>query len=104
MPPLYPPVAAIMSVEGFVLASAAAATRRLPLAVSVPVAVAAGRAAAFAGAWLAAAWLDLPPGFASIAMLVQGLPGVVLQLLVTPLAVAALRRRGGLLLDETRMV
>jgi len=28
----------------------------------------------------------------------------VLQLVVTPLAVAALRRRGGVLLDETRMV
>lgn len=104
MPPLYPPVAAIMSLEGFVLASAAAATRRLPLAVSVPVAVAAGRAAALAGAWLAALWLDLPPGFASLAMIAQGLPGVVLQLVVTPLAVAALRRRGGLLLDETGVV
>ncbi|MCS7044070.1 MAG: hypothetical protein NZR01_14885 [Bryobacteraceae bacterium] len=104
MPPLYPPVAAIMSLEGFVLASAAAATRRLPLPVSVPMAVLAGRAAALAGAWTAAAWLDLPPAFASLAMILQGLPGVVLQLLVTPVAVAALRRRGGLLFDETRLV
>jgi hypothetical protein len=104
MPPLYPPVAAIMSVEGFVLASVAAATRRMPLWVSVPVAVASGRCAALAGAWAAAFWLELPPGFASLAMLVQGLPGVVLQLVVTPLAVAALRRRGGPLLDETRLV
>lgn len=104
MPPLYPPVAAIMSAEGFVLATAAALTRRLPLPASVPLAVIAGRAAALGGAWLAAVWLDLPPGFASMAMILQGLPGVVLQLLVTPLAVAALRRRGGLLFDETRMV
>jgi len=104
MPPLYPPVAAIMSAEGFVLATAAAATRRLPLVASVAIAVACGRAAALGGAWLAAAWLDLPPGFASLAMLAQGLPGVVLQLVVTPLAVEALRLRGGVLLDETRMV
>jgi len=91
-------------VEGAVLASAAAATRRLPLPVSVAIAVAAGRAAALTGAYAAAAWLDLPPGFASLALIVQGLPGVVLQLVVAPLAVAALRRRGGLLFDETRLV
>jgi hypothetical protein len=104
MPPLYPPVAAIMSAEGVALATAAAATRKLPLMASVAIAVACGRAAALGGAWLAAKWLGLPPGFASLAMLAQGLPGVVLQLVVTPLAVAALRRRGGVLLDETRMV
>lgn len=104
MPPLYPPVAAIMSLEGSVLAAAAAATARLPLPVSTAIAVAAGRATALAGAYAAASWLDLPPGFASLAMIIQGLPGVVLQLLVTPLAVAALRRRGGLLLHETDLV
>jgi hypothetical protein len=104
MPPLYPPIAAIMSAEAAVLAGAAALTARLPLPLSVALAVAAGRATALAGAYAAAAWLELPPGFASLALLAQGLPGVVLQLVVTPLAVAALRRRGGLLLDETRMV
>jgi hypothetical protein len=101
MPPLYPPIAAIMSAEGAVLAGAAVLTARLPLLFSVALSVAAGRATALAGAYAAAAWLDLPPGFASLAILVQGLPGVVLQLGVTPLAVAALRRRRGLLLDET---
>jgi hypothetical protein len=104
MPPLYPPVAAIMSLEGAILAVAAALTARLPLPLSVVIAVAAGRAAALAGAYAAALWLDLPPGFASLALLVQGLPGVVLQLVVTPLAVAALRRRGGLLFHETNLV
>jgi len=104
MPPLYPPIAAIMSAEGALLAGVAALTARLPLPLSVAFAVAAGRATALAGAYAAAAWLELPPGFASLALLAQGLPGVVLQLVVTPLAVAALRRRGGLLLDETRMV
>ncbi len=101
MPPLYPPIAAMMSAEGAVLAGVAALTARLPLPLSVALAVAAGRATALAGAYAAAAWLELPPGFASLALLVQGLPGIVLQLVVTPLAVAALRRRGGLLLDET---
>lgn len=101
MPPMYPPIAAMMSAEGAVLAGVAALTARLPLPLSVALAVAAGRATALAGAYAAAAWLELPPGFASLALLVQGLPGVVLQLVVTPLAVAALRRRGGLLLDET---
>ncbi len=104
MPPLYPPIAAVMSLECAVLAATAAATSRLPLPLSVALAVAAGRATALAGTWAAAAWLELPPGFASLAMLVQGLPGVVLQLIVAPLAVAALRRRGGLLLHETDLV
>ncbi len=104
MPPLYPPIAAIMSAEGAVLAAAAAATARLPLALSAAIAVAAGRMTALAATYAAAAWLDLPPGFASLALLVQGLPGVVLQLIVTPLAVAALRRRGGILLHETGLV
>lgn len=104
LPPLYPPIAAIMSAEGAVLAGTAALTSRLPLPVSVTAAVCAGRAAALAGAYAAAAWLELPAGFASLALLVQGLPGVLLQLVVTPLAVTALRRRGSLLLDETRMV
>lgn len=104
MPPLYPPIAAVMSLEGAVLAAAAAATSRLPLPVSAAIAIAAGRATALAATYAAAAWLDLPPGFASLALLVQGLPGVVLQWIVTPLAVAALRRRGGLLLHETNLV
>lgn len=104
MPPLYPPVAAIMSAEGAMLAAVAAATARLPLMLSVVIAVTAGRMTALAGTYAAAAWLELPPGFASLALLVQGLPGVVLQLVVTPLAVAALRRRGGLLLHETNVV
>lgn len=104
MPPLYPPIAAIMSLEGAVLAATAAATARLPLPLSTAIAVAAGRAAALAGTYAAAAWLSLPPGFASLALLLQGLPGVVLQLVVTPLAVAALRRRGGLLFHETGLV
>jgi len=104
MPPLYPPIAAIMSAEGAVLAAAAATTARFPLALSAAIAVAAGRITALAGTYAAAAWLDLPPGFASLALLVQGLPGVVLQLVVAPLAVAALRRRGGILLHETGLV
>ncbi len=104
MPPLFPPIAAIMSLEGAVLAAAAAATSRLPLPVSAALAIAAGRATALAATYAAAYWLDLPPGFASLALLVQGLPGVVLQWIVTPLAVAALRRRGGLLIHETNLV
>lgn len=104
MPPLFPPIAAIMSLEGAVLAAAAAAASRLPLPISAALAIAAGRATALAATYAAAAWLDLPPGFASLALLVQGLPGVVLQWIVTPLAVAALRRRGGPLLHETNLV
>lgn len=101
MPPLYPPVAAEMALEGAVLGGAAAAIfrgqpgRLWPALIG---AIAAGRLAGFAGAWLLARIFGLPAAFASIAMLVQGLPGVALQLAVVPLAVRRLRRSRNLLI------
>lgn len=97
MPPLYPPVAAVMSLEGAALGLCASllSHRRVPLWLSVPAAVAAGRGVMFAATWAAAKTFDLPPAFAATAFLVQGLPGVALQLAVVPAAVAAWRRREG---------
>lgn len=100
MPPLYPPVALSMSVEGAVLGGVAAALFRgnpKRLWIALPAAVALGRLSTLATTFLLARLFDLPPGFASAAVLVQGLPGVALQLAAVPLAVSALSRRHGIL-------
>ena len=100
MPPLYPPVAAEMAFEGAVLGGVAAAVfrgkpgRLWPALIS---AILAGRLAGFAAAWVLARIFGLPTAFASIAMLVQGIPGVLLQLVVVPLTVRQLRRSRNIL-------
>lgn len=103
MPPLYPPVAAEMAFEGAVLGGVAAiifrgkSARLWPALIS---AIVAGRLAGFAAAWVLASVFGLPAAFASIAMLVQGLPGVALQLVVVPLTVRRLRRSRNILVTS----
>lgn len=103
MPPLYPPVVLLVSVEGAALGGVAAAAYRITRPRIWPALIAAivcGRTMAlFLTYWLAGQF-GLPPAVASIATLVQGLPGVALQLTVVPLVVRALsRRKDGLFAD-----
>lgn len=95
MPPIYPPVAAVMSLEAAVMACCAPLTRRLPLFWSVSLTIFCGRLAAFGGSWALARLFGLPPAFASVGIIVQGLPGVALQLAVVPLVLKKLARREG---------
>ncbi len=95
MPPIYPPVAAAMSLEAGVMAVAAASFARLPVLWSVGLTVLCGRMAAFGSSWVLAELFQLPPAFASAAVLIQGLPGVALQLAVVPLLLKKLARREG---------
>jgi hypothetical protein len=95
MPPVYPPVAAVMSLEAAVMATGAALTRRMPVFWSVSLTVLCGRLAAFGGAWTLARLFGLPPAFSSAAILIQGLPGVALQVAVVPLLLTRLARREG---------
>jgi len=103
MPPLYPPVAVVMSVECMVLAATArfvyCATRGRvwPAAVA---AVVCGRAVSLSLSWLVASYLDLPQRLSVAASFVQGLPGIALQLSVVPLIVVLIHRRGGLLFED----
>lgn len=100
MPPLYPPVALIMSCEGAMLGGMAAGVYRVTRPRIWPglvVAVVSARATSFALTWWVARTLDLPPALASLASFVQGLPGVALQLAVVPMVVRALSRRKGIL-------
>jgi hypothetical protein len=103
MPPLYPPLAAVVSAEGAVLAGTAAllygrGKRNVWIAL-IP-AVLAGRITSFALTWTLAAAFALPPALASIAKLVEGAPGVALQLAVVPALLHLLSKRHGPLLDD----
>lgn len=103
MPPLYPPVAAVLSVEAGVSAGLAAAIYRQgrgPLWIAVMAAVAASRLAGFGLSYVLASAVNLPPAFASAAMLVQSLPGVALMLAAAPAAATWARRRGGPLFER----
>jgi hypothetical protein len=102
MPPIYPPVALVMSCECAVLAGVASAlyraTRRVwPALIS---AVVLSRAACFALTWLLAAQFHLPGELAAAATLLEGLPGVVLQLILIPIALKGLQQRRSLLFDD----
>ena len=94
MPPLYPPVAAVMSVEGAVLGGIAALIygrgRRSVWLALIPAVL----------AWALAQAFGLPAALASVAKALEGLPGVALQLAVIPVVLRALSRRRSVLLEE----
>jgi len=103
MPPLYPPLALVLSAEGAVLGGVAAASylawgRRVWPALLA--AVVCGRGVAFVLSWVIAKPFGLPPVMAGVALILHGLPGVALQLAVVPLVVRAARTRGSLLLAD----
>jgi len=98
MPPVYPPVAAVLSVEGAAAGGLAALIYRQgrgPLWAALVAAVAASRLAGFALSYALAAAFGLPASFASLAMLIQSLPGAALMLAVAPAVALWARRRGG---------
>jgi hypothetical protein len=103
MPPLYPPMVAVVACEGVTLAGVSSilyARGKRSLWPALIAAVVAARLAAFASAWALASWFDLPPAFASVAIFVKGLPGVALQLAVVPIVVRQLTRRPGILFSH----
>jgi hypothetical protein len=102
MPPLYPPVAVLMSIEAAVMSAVAAVLRRRCASIWFPLlaAIAAGRLTTAALTIAIAPAFELPARATGLAILVQGLPGVILQILVVPLAVRALRRRSSPLFRE----
>lgn len=103
MPPLYPPMVLVVASEGAVLAGVAAAIyrnrpeRRWAALLS---AIAAGRLVAATVTWFLAETFSLPAGVSSAAVLLQGAPGVVLQLVVVPVVLAHLSRRRGILFQS----
>ena len=103
MPPLYPPVAAVVALAGAALGGAASLLYRRGAGRLWPALIAAvccGRLTALGASWVLARWFGLPAALASAAVLLQGLPGVVLQLAVAPIVVRALAKRGGPLFGQ----
>jgi hypothetical protein len=103
MPPLYPPVAAVMAVEGVVLSAVAGLLYRAGGRRPWPALVAAvvcDRLTSVGLSWLLAKLLGLPPALSAGAALLQGLPGVALQLVVVPLVLGALSKRRGPLFED----
>lgn len=100
MPPLFPPVAFSMSIECAVMAGTAAAIYRGRPSRMWPALIAAillSRTASLFATWLLAQTFHLPAKVVTAAALLQGLPGVLLQIVVVPLVVRQTQRRRGLL-------
>lgn len=103
MPPIYPPVALVMSCECVVMAGAAAfiypAIRRR-IWPALLAAIVLSRAVDFLLMWLLAPQFHLPGAIAAALSVAGGFPGVILQLVLVPLILKGLERRRSLLLDE----
>jgi hypothetical protein len=94
MPPLAPPVLQIMLPELAILAAGTGLLYRkagLPVWLSLFLGLALSRIILFVFAGLFGAALGLPPKWASAAMLIGSLPGVVFILVLVPLLVGRLK-------------
>jgi hypothetical protein len=103
MPPLYPPVAPAMSVEAALMAAAASAiyrSTRPRIWPALAASIALGRAASVCLTWWIAREFDLPPVVVTAGYLLQGLPGIVLQVVVIPFVLKALAARKGSLFGD----
>ena len=103
MPPFYPPIALIMSVECAIMAGTAAAVYRMSrprIWPALTIALIVDRTASLTLMWFIAGEFGFPPAAVSIASLLQGLPGVALQIVVVPLVVRALAARKGILFRD----
>lgn len=102
MPPVYPPVALIMSIEGIVLAGTASLLFRLlnhRIWPALLAAIAADRAVSFLLTWAMASRFGISPKIAAFGTFIEALPGVALQIAVVPLVIRALRNRRSILID-----
>ena len=102
MPPMAPPIAAVMALEGAVLATLSSCLyRRLtwPIHLATITAVLAQRLAMALATLVWAPWFGLPGPLTALGSLARGLPGVVLLVIVVPVLVRSAealdRRRYG---------
>lgn len=96
MPPLYPPMAFVISVEGAALGSLPSILHRrlgAGVRISLAAALAAERAVLLAAIAAVARWLDLPAGFLGWAAFLRSLPGVIVIFAIFPPLIAAVERK-----------
>ena len=100
MPPIYPPVALVMSGEAAIMALVVALVWRASKQRVWPTLIAgilADRVASFVMMLLLSVQFALPARAIAIGSFVYGLPGVALQLVVVPLVIKALKQRRSVL-------
>ena len=93
MPPLSPPIAPLMAIEGAVLAGTASVLYRrfhLNIWITMIAAIAGERFVLFIAAFFFAPVLGIPGEVLSLVSVVKGFPGVILLLIVTPVVVRRL--------------
>ena len=96
MPPLFPPIAPIMMMEGLVLTSLPYWLHQkhsLKIIPTMVVTVAAERAVLLAAVVLLAKWLELPEGVLGLVSVARGLPGIVIIFIIIPPLVKKLEQR-----------
>jgi hypothetical protein len=98
MPPFYPPIAFIMSIELSVMAAAIASARLVfpkvnELVILVPV-LALGRCIGVGLIYLAGQFMNLPAAFVAGASFLSGWPGIVLMIVAVPAIVRLYRLVG----------
>jgi len=96
MPPLFPPIAPIMMMEGLVLTSLPYWLHQkhsLKIIPTMVVTVAAERAVLLAAVVLLAKWLELPEGVLGLISVARGLPGIVIIFIIIPPLVKKLEQR-----------
>lgn len=96
MPPLYPPIAPMMAVEGLILGGTIALLhKRTTLGIYTPLiaAILFQRLVMAITVFLIAPLFHLPSAVFSAGMLISGIPGVVLQIIAVPPLVIYLKPR-----------
>jgi len=96
MPPLFPPVAFIMMVEGVVLAGMPVILfqkYRLNMYLTLFFTMCVNRLVSFGLVVLVSRWLDIPEGAMGISMILKGIPGVILIFIAVPPLVKLLKAR-----------
>jgi niacin transporter len=95
MPPIAPPILPLMIGELIVsslLLSAIHVHWKKSIWIALPVAIAADRLLLFLVAGIIAPLFGWPRPFLSLALVISGLPGVVLQIIILPLAIKLIRK------------
>lgn len=103
MPPIYPPIAAVMSAEAALMALTVGILWHLSGKRVWPTLIAgifADRMASFLLTWALSSYFHLPAKTIAISAFLHGLPGVLFQLAVIPLVLRGLRHRNSVLFGD----
>lgn len=96
MPPFFPPVAFIMMVEGFILAGIPAILYqryKVNVWITLILTIFVDRITLFGLVFVASKLLQLPEDFLGLVLVVQGVPGIVVILIVVPVLIKNLQKR-----------